>query len=117
MTPKRGDRAAPPPAPGEWTLRFRDSQAADGWEQLCKQASRNTRRAWEELTTFPCPQRMTSRHQPLKGALATVQHRNTSHPQWQYEVTGAGRIWYFADADSQTVWLTVCETGHPKATD
>lgn len=27
--PKRGDRVAPPPAPGEWDLRFGDSAAID----------------------------------------------------------------------------------------
>lgn len=53
----------------------------------------------------------------IKGKLGTVQHRGAVRAQWQYEVTGAGRIWYVADPDTRTVWLTLCETGHPKATD
>ncbi len=117
MTPKRGDRAAPPPAPGEWALRFDDSQAANGWEQLCKQAPGNTLRAWEELTACPCPAHHTGRHQPLKGALGAVRHRGVERVRWQYEVTGVGRIWYVVDPDVRVVWLTLCETGHPKATD
>jgi len=37
--------------------------------------------------------------------------------QWQYEVTGGGRIWYLVDDATRTVWLTYAGTGHPKATD
>ena len=42
--------------------------------------------------------------------------------QWQYEVTGSGRIWYCIqphDIDDQkkTVWLTRVSVGHPKATE
>ncbi|MGW6196243.1 hypothetical protein ACWF0M_08850 [Kribbella sp. NPDC055110] len=37
--------------------------------------------------------------------------------QWQYEVTGGGRIWYLVDVDQRTVWITYAGTGHPKATD
>ncbi|MEU6742483.1 hypothetical protein [Streptosporangium sandarakinum] len=49
MSPRRGDRAAPPPRESEWTLRFENSQAADGWEMPCKQAPGNTRRAWDDI--------------------------------------------------------------------
>lgn len=37
--------------------------------------------------------------------------------QWQYEVTGSGRIWYCIDDRKKTVWLTRVSPGHPKATD
>jgi hypothetical protein len=37
--------------------------------------------------------------------------------QWQYEVTGGGRIWYAIDDDSRTLWITRAGTGHPKQTD
>jgi hypothetical protein len=37
--------------------------------------------------------------------------------QWQYEVTGAGRLWYCIDDDRRTVWLTLAMVGHPKETD
>lgn len=117
MTPKRGDRAAPPPTPGQWTIRFTDGRSATGWEQLCKQAPGNTRRAWDELTTQPRPQPATGRQHPLKGGLGMATHGGVRRDQWQYEVTGGGRIWYVMDDDDRTVWLTLCETGHPKATD
>lgn len=34
--PKRGDRVAPPPGAGEWDLRYGDSRAVEGWEQLSR---------------------------------------------------------------------------------
>ncbi|MGA8116406.1 MAG: hypothetical protein WCA46_22345 [Actinocatenispora sp.] len=117
MTPKRHDRVAPPPASDEWTLRFDNTNAAHGWEQLCKQAGRNTRRAWEALSTTPRPNPSHERHHRLKAGLATAVHGGTVLEQWQYEVTGAGRIWYLVDDATRTVWLTFAATGHPKATD
>ncbi|MBA2951815.1 hypothetical protein [Streptomyces himalayensis] len=43
MSPKRGDRAAPPPGDDEWDIRFADAEAAKGGEQLSAQAAGNTR--------------------------------------------------------------------------
>jgi len=37
--------------------------------------------------------------------------------QWQYEVTGAGRLWYCIDDEQRTVWLIDATVGHPKATE
>ena len=36
MPAKRGDRAAPPARPGGWEARFATSEAAKGWEELCR---------------------------------------------------------------------------------
>ncbi|WP_337313454.1 hypothetical protein [Candidatus Aeolococcus gillhamiae] len=41
----------------------------------------------------------------------------TPMEQWQYEVTGAGRLWYCIDDAHRTVWLTDAVTGHPKVTE
>lgn len=38
-------------------------------------------------------------------------------PQWQYEVTSGGRVWYAVDEDKHIVWITYASTRHPKATD
>ena len=46
MSPKRNDRVAPPPRPGEWEIRYATSEAANGWEDLCRQAPGNTRDAY-----------------------------------------------------------------------
>ncbi|MGW4153158.1 hypothetical protein ACWEDF_08420 [Micromonospora chersina] len=117
MTPKRGDRAAPPAVGGEYELRFAESAAADGWEQLARQAPTNLRRAYDALRADPRSKANPERHHRLKGSLATVQWKGQALERWQYEVTGGGRIWYLIDDDRRTVWLTYAGTGHPRATD
>jgi hypothetical protein len=37
--------------------------------------------------------------------------------QWQYEVTGGGRIWYCPDPERMVVLVTYAGVGHPRATD
>ncbi|MFF1822214.1 hypothetical protein ACFVWG_33220 [Kribbella sp. NPDC058245] len=114
MTPaKRGDRVAPPAGPDQWEMRFDDSASAKGWDELCRQAPGNTARAWSEIRTEPQPFPDTARHHRLKWKVGTA----NGLEQWQYEVTGGGRIWYVVDPERRTVWITYAGTGHPKATD
>lgn len=117
MSPKRGDRAAPPAIAEEWDIRFATADAANGWELLCKQAPGNTREAWERLRRDPRPNQHLRRQHPLKDDLARRTYRGRELDQWQYEVTGAGRIWYLPDADARIVWLTLASLGHPKSTE
>lgn len=117
MSPKRGDRAAPPAGPGEWEVRFGTNDAAKGWDELCRQAAGNTRRCWELMRAEPAPTPQSSRHHQLKGSLALGMHHGRSLPCWQIEVTGGGRIWYLIDADYRTVWITYAGVAHPRATD
>lgn len=116
MSPgKRGDRVAPPPDPGRhWDLRFASSDVGKGWEELCRLAPTNTLRAWEAIRNSPQPFPQSERQHRLKGkGLAIVNGLD----QWQYEVTGAGRIWYLIDPAKKTVWIRHAGTGHPKVTD
>lgn len=53
----------------------------------------------------------------LRGSLATRRVGDSSLPQWQHEITGAGRIWYCPDLQSHTVWVTHVTMSHPKATE
>ena len=117
MSAKRGDRAAPPPRPGGYTLRFATNDAAKGWEELCRQAAANTRAAFDAIEATPCPAPPTSRQHPLKGSLAASVHNGKTLPQWQYEVTSGGRLWYCIDDQRRTVWLTDAMPGHPKVTE
>lgn len=94
MSSKRGDRVAPPPGPDEWEVRYGRKEALAGWEELCRQAATNTAKA-----------------------LATATHQGCQLPQWQIEVTGAGRIWYVVDVAKRAVWITLATTGHPKQTE
>lgn len=117
MSPKRGDRAAPPPAPTEWDVRFASGEAAKGWEELSTQAASNTRAAWLLMRTDPSPAARTERHHRLKGELSQGTHRGERMDRWQIEVTAGGRIWYLLDTERRTVWIDRASTAHPKATD
>lgn len=117
MSPKRGDRVAPPAADGDWDVRFASGEAAKGWDDLCQQAAANTRQAWLLMRKSPTPEVPTQRHHPLKGPYAQGQHRGRSLPRWQIEVTAGGRIWSLVDADTHAVWVEVASTQHPKATE
>lgn len=117
MSPKRGDRAAPPPRADEYDLRFANNEAAKGWEELCRQAPGSARSAFEAIRAQPCPAPATARQHRLRYELATGRHDGRILDQWQYEVTGAGRLWYLVDHATRTAWLVHAGTGHPKATD
>ncbi|HUY44547.1 MAG TPA: hypothetical protein VMV92_02285 [Streptosporangiaceae bacterium] len=116
MSPKRNDRVAPPPRPGEWEIRYLTTGAARGWEDLCRQVPGNTRDAYEVLRANPRPPE-DSRHHRLRYDLATRKVGAQELEQWQIEVTGGGRVWYVVDDEAHTVWLVWAGTGHPKATD
>lgn len=117
MSPKRGDRAAPPPVTGEWDVRFASGEAAKGWEQLGAQAAGNTCGAWHLMRTDPAPTIRTERHHRLRGTLARGTHRGETMCRWQIEVTAGGRIWYLVDTDRRTVWVEYASPQHPKATE
>ncbi len=113
--PKRRERVAPPPSKGGWEFRYATSDAVSGWAKVCVAATANARAAWDRITADPRDR--TERQHPLKGSLGTRVVNGTPMEQWQYEVTGAGRLWYCIDDEQRTVWLTEATVGHPKATE
>lgn len=117
MSPKRGDRAAPPRVGEEYDIRFDNGESAKGWEELARRAPGNLRRAYEAIRAQPRPTPATERHHRLRGRLATVLRGGRDVEQWQSEVTGGGRVWYLIDDANRTAWITYAGTGHPKATD
>ena len=112
---KRKDSVVPPPKVGGWDFRFASNDAGKGWGQRCAMAASNMRMAWERITTDP--RQRDPRQHPLKGSLGQRSVNGKSLDQWQYEVTGAGRIWYCIDDDTRTIWMTDASVGHPKATE
>ncbi|MGH3300350.1 MAG: hypothetical protein ACRDOK_01500 [Streptosporangiaceae bacterium] len=116
MSPRRRERVAPPPGPREWDIRYGTSDAARGWEDLCRQAPGNTRDAWQVMRANPRPPQ-DGRHQQLRYDLATRKFGDRELEQWQIEVTGSARIWYLVDDETRTVWIVHAGTGHPKATE
>lgn len=113
--PKRRERVAPPPKSGGWDFRYATSEAVSGWERVCAAAPGNARTAWERITGDP--RRRDERQHPLKGRLGSRVVTGKTLEQWQFEVTGGGRLWYCTDDEKRTVWLTDAMVGHPKATE
>jgi hypothetical protein len=108
---------APPPGPKEWDIRFKESDAAKGWEELCRQAPGNTLAAWTTMRRGPAPPMDAPRHKRLRKPLATGVVKGRTLSRWQIEVTGAGRVWYLPDPETGTVWIEYAGPGHPRATD
>lgn len=112
MTTKRGD-AVPRPKP--WTVRAADLTAGKGWDSLVAQFPEAADRTWVAMSSEP--RRVDGRQHQLKGSLGTVVVAGRSLDQWQFEVTGAGRVWYAIDDETRTLWVTQAGAGHPKKTD
>ncbi len=51
----------------------------------------------------------------LKGALAEKWIGDGKLPQWQHEISGAGRVFYCPDQNSRVVWITLVDLAHPKS--
>lgn len=108
-------RGAEIPRPKPWIVRAADRQAYQGWQRLLTTVPDNLDRAWMAMTGNP--RHIDQRQHPLKGQLGVVKLGSAALDQWQYEVTGAGRIWYAIDDESRTLWITRAGAGHPKPTD
>ncbi|MEY9840195.1 hypothetical protein [Streptacidiphilus sp. EB103A] len=117
MSPKRGGRAAPPPVDQEYDIRFANTEVADGWEHLGRQAANNLRRAFERSVPTRVQWTAPTASTDFKGNLGAAAFKGQILERWQYEVTGGGRIWYLLDDATHTALITYAGTGHPKATD
>jgi hypothetical protein len=103
--------------PTGWTMHLLDRQAAQGWATLLTQVPGNLDRAWVDITGDPRCGSNPARQHRLKGRLKDANVKGSALEQWQYEVTGGGRIWYANDDSSRIVWITQAGTGHPRETD
>lgn len=115
MSPKRKERVAPPAPPGGWSFRYQSQDAVEGWEELSKQAPGPTYEAWRSIASNP--RARSDRQHQLRGELGWREVEGMRMEQWQYEVTGAGRVWYAIDDARRTAWLTHAGVGHPKKTE
>lgn len=111
---KRGDRASRPTSTTDWSIRFDSREAADTWDSLLGTHANALARFWDEVTREP--RQKSERLHQLKADFAFRVRAGVSLEQWQYEFSGAGRIWYCIDDSSRCVWLTAVQAGHPGAT-
>lgn len=118
MPPKKGDGVAPPARPGDgWEIRFGAKEAVRGWEELKRIAAPATWRAWDVMSHYPTEPVNRQRQHRLKGELSNRVVNGRNLEQWQYEVTGAARVFYCPDPERRIVWLMHAGPQHPKATE
>ncbi|GAA5137006.1 hypothetical protein [Pseudonocardia adelaidensis] len=89
-----------PAGPGGWEPRFATSEAAKGWEELCRVVATPMEEAWAVVAGRPA-----RRRHGLRGRLAEREIGGRTLRQWQYEVPGEGRIWYCRDAERRVAWV------------
>ena len=109
---KRGEQI---PRPNPWTVQAASPDAGGGWDELRRQAASALDTAWVAITSDP--RRSNERQHRLRGRLDRVTIAGNTLEQWQYEVSGAARVWYGIDDAARTLWITAASTGHPKSSE
>lgn len=89
----------------------------NGWNDLCSQCPGPLRDAYESIILNPRDPSRPGRQHRLKGSLGSRIVAGESLEQWQFEVTGGGRVWYCIDDTRKRVILVLASTKHPKATE
>jgi hypothetical protein len=104
--------------PGAWRLIFNDNSAAEGWQDLCALAPGNMQGVYDHLSKDPRDRTSKAgRVCRLLGQLSTRDVKGSTLEQWQWEVTGGGRLWYCPDDPKRIVHIMRASVGHPKETD
>jgi hypothetical protein len=101
--------------PGGWEPRFATSEAAKGWEELCRVAAAPMGEAWVVLSERPGRPQHPARQHRLRGRLAERVVAGRNLQQWQYEMAGDGRIWYCPDAERHVGWVVAAAPAHHPA--
>lgn len=125
---RRGHQARPSERPAqpidtrarssEWTVKPASEQARKQWLQALAAEPELMDAERNRLRTRPLDRSANPRRTAqLKGGLATRTIGDKTLPQWQQELTSAGRLWYCPDKQTRTVWVTKVDLQHPKATD
>ena len=100
--------------PGRWEPRFATSEAAKGWEELCRVTAAPAE-AWAALAERPARPHDPERGHRLRGRLAERRVGGRTLQQWHDEAAGGGRIWYCPDAERRVVWVVAAAPPHPRA--
>jgi hypothetical protein len=99
--------------PSGWEPRFATSEAAKGWEELCREPAAPIGEAWGVLAERPTRPHRPARHHRLRGQLADREIGGRTLQQWQHDVAGGGRIWYRPDVERRVVWIVAASPLHP----
>ena len=111
MPPKKG-LVARPLRSSEFAIEHVTSQAATGWRDIVATQKSSAADAWDRLTK--APNQSDPRCHQLKGQLATIVRDGVEHDQWQYELSGGARLWFYVEG--RTVKIVNVFTKHPNQT-
>jgi hypothetical protein len=121
---RRSQPASKRPARGprepesSWTIKPASARAHKEWTEAIAAEPEVMAATRKRLRTRPLDRsdnpRRTGR---LHGELGGRRIGEQTLPQWQHEMTAAGRIWYCPDKESKTVWVTKVSLGHTKETE
>jgi hypothetical protein len=110
---KRGQQVPPPPAEGEWDLRYATKESL-AFAEMERQFPGNCAEAKARLKIAPTTRSDVQKR--LRGSLGKRTIGGVELDQWQYDISSGARLWYCVDPDKRIVWLTLAATGHPRAT-
>jgi hypothetical protein len=110
---KRGQQVPPPPAEGEWDLRYATKESS-AFAEMERQFPGNCAEAKARLKIAPTTRSDVQKR--LRGSLGKRTIGGVELDQWQYDISSGARLWYCVDPDKRIVWLTLAATGHPRAT-
>lgn len=96
----------------EFRLVFGTRDAHKSWTDLMATQRNALVDAWDFLTRNPTSRE--PRNHPLKGDLARVTHHGSEHEQWQHELSGGARLWFYVHG--RDVVLVQVHTRHPNQT-
>lgn len=108
----RAQKVSRPQKRLEFEIRFATSHASVGWRDLCGTQRNKVTDAWDFLTRHPLQH--TPTNHPLKGELGTITRDGRAFDQWQHELSGGARIWFYVD--EHQVHLVKVHTNHPNET-
>jgi hypothetical protein len=104
--PRRGYR----PPEGALRVYALNRQVLFDWIAAAQRAKRSLQRCYAHLAETPLQRLANGRCGPLHGVFA-------AKGWWQYEVIGAGRVWYVVDQDSHDVTVLRVTLSHPRETE
>ncbi len=111
MPPKKG-LVPRPIKSSEYEVVHDSSQAANGWVDIVATQKNSAADAWDRLTKDP--HKSDPQCHQLKGDLSKIVRDGKSHDQWQYELSGGARLWFYVEG--KTVKIVRVFTAHPNQT-
>ena len=108
----------PPSDRAQWALRAASAAAAKEWERAKAAEPELLRAVAERLRERPLDRSDNpNRTHRLKPPLDAKRIGDRKLAQWQYELSGAGRIHYCPDVKARVVWITMVTLTHPRETE